>query len=56
MKYVLGFMYGSGFGAACVNATLVPSGENRGYFAAAALIVVAGTVNVVLAAASRSQK
>lgn len=42
MKFLSGFMFGAGFGAAAVNATIVPHGHNQGFFVGAILVFAGG--------------
>lgn len=42
MKFLSGFMIGSGLGAAAVNLTIVPHGHNQGFFVGAVFVAVGG--------------
>lgn len=50
MKSIAMFLGGAGLGAAAVNSTLVPHGENRGYFVGAGLMFVAAIILKLVAA------
>ena len=47
MKFLSGFMFGGGFGAAAVNLTIVPYGHNQGFFVGAAMIIAGGVIGAI---------
>lgn len=47
MMFFAGLLCGTGLGAVVVNATLVPPGDNRGFFAGAILVFAGGAVAAV---------
>lgn len=53
MKFIAGFLFGGGLGCAAINATLVPPGQNLGFFVGAALVFAGGATSVMDARAQR---